>query len=119
MDILYSDDSIAVIVKPVGLDSEHAVPEEIRATLGGEVFPIHRLDQNVGGVMVYARNKKAAAELSRAVQDGPLVKEYVACVHGIVEQEAVLEDFLFKDSRKNKVFAVKKERKGVKYAKLS
>jgi len=119
MDILFSDDSIAVIVKPVGLDSEHAVPEEIRATLGGEVFPIHRLDQNVGGVMVYARNKKAAAELSRAVQDGTLVKEYVACVHGIVEQEAVLEDFLFKDSRKNKVFAVKKERKGVKYAKLS
>lgn len=119
MDILYADDSIAVIVKPVGLDSEHAVPAEIRATLGGEVFPIHRLDQNVGGVMVYARNKKAAAQLSAAVQDGTFVKEYVACVHGIVEQEAVLEDFLFKDSRKNKVFAVKKERKGVKYAKLS
>ncbi len=119
MDILYSDDSIAVIVKPVGLDAEHAVPEEIRATLGGEVFPIHRLDQNVGGVMVYARNKRAAAQLSAAVQDGTLVKEYVACVHGMVEQEAVLEDFLFKDSRKNKVFAVKKERKGVKYAKLS
>ncbi|MBP3372804.1 MAG: RNA pseudouridine synthase [Clostridia bacterium] len=119
MDILYADDSIAVIVKPVGLDSEHAVPEEIRRALGGEVFPIHRLDQNVGGVMVYARNKRAAAQLSAAVQDGTLVKEYVALVHGMVEEEAVLEDFLFKDSRKNKVFAVKKERKGVKYAKLS
>ena len=119
MDILYADDSIAVIVKPVGLDSEHAVPEEILKALGGQVFPLPRLDQNVGGVMVYARNKRAAAQLSAAVQDGSLVKEYVALVHGIVEEEAVLEDFLFKDSRKNKVFAVKKERKGVKYAKLS
>ena len=119
MDILYADDSIAVIVKPVGLDSEHAVPAEIRATLGGEVFPIHRLDQNVGGVMVYARNKKTAAELSHAVQEGTLVKEYVALVHGITEETGSLEDFLFKDSRTNKVFAVKKERKGVKYARLT
>ena len=114
MEILYSDRELYVIVKPVGMDSEHEVP----AALDGPVFPIHRLDKNVGGVMVYARTKQAAAALSKAVQEGTMVKEYVAKVHGTPPEYGDWEDFLFKDSRKNKVFAVKKERKGVKYARL-
>ena len=69
--------------------------------------------------MVYGRNKKAAAEFSRMIQEGLLVKEYVACVHGAPPEEGLLEDLLFKDSRKNKVFVVKKQRSGVKAAKLS
>ena len=118
MDILYSDRDLAVCIKPVGLDSEAEVPAELKKSLGGEIFPIHRLDKNVGGVMVFARTKQAAAALSKAVQDGQMVKEYVAMVHGTPPETGDWEDFLFKDSRKNKVFAVKKERKGVKYARL-
>ena len=118
MDILYSDHNIAVIIKPVGLDSEQEIPAAITQALGGEVFPIHRLDKNVGGVMVYARNKTAAAFLSKAVQEGLMIKEYVALVHGIPPEAGDWEDFLFKDSRKNKVFVVKRERKGVKKARL-
>ena len=118
MEILYSDKHLAVCIKPVGLDSETGVPAALKEQLGGEIFPIHRLDQNVGGIMVYARTKFAAAELSRAVQEGTMVKEYVAMVHGTPPESGDWEDFLFKDSRKNKVFAVKKERKGVKYARL-
>lgn len=118
MNIIYSDRDLAVIVKPVGMDSEHAVPAAISELLGGEVYPIHRLDLNVGGVMVYARTKTAAAQLSKLVQEGQLVKEYRALVHGTPPESGVWEDFLFKDSRKNKVFAVKKERKGVKKASL-
>ena len=118
MEILYSDKHLAVCIKPVGLDSEAEVPAELKRILGGEIFPIHRLDKNVGGVMVFARTKQAAAALSKAVQDGAMVKEYVAMVHGTPPENGDWEDFLFKDSRKNKVFAVKKERKGVKYARL-
>ena len=118
MDIIYSDRDLAVIVKSVGMDSEHQVPALISENLGGEVFPIHRLDLNVGGVMVYARTKAAAAGLSKLVQEGLLVKEYRAMVHGVPPQSGTLQDFLFKDSRKNKVFVVKKERKGVKKASL-
>ena len=118
MEILYSDKDLAVCIKPIGLDSEHEVPEALCAALGGEVFPIHRLDKNVGGVMIYARSKKAAAALSKAVQDGSLVKEYVALVHGAPPESGDWEDLLFKDSSKNKVFVVKKERKGVKKARL-
>ena len=118
MDILYSDRDLAVIIKPVGMDSEHQVPAAITEKLGGEIFPIHRLDLNVGGVMVFARTKQAAAQLSRLVQEGDLVKEYRALVHGVPPAGETWQDFLFKDSRKNKVFVVKKERKGVKKASL-
>ena len=75
MEILYSDKEIAVCVKPVGLDSETEVPAQLQNALGGEVFTLHRLDKNVGGVMVYARTKAAAAALSRAIQEGSMVKE--------------------------------------------
>ena len=118
MEILYSDKNIAVLVKPVGLESELEVPNALKDALGGEVFPIHRLDKNVGGVMVYARTKQAAAALSKAVQEGSMIKEYVAMVHGTPPETGDWEDLLFKDSSKNKVFVVKKERKGVKKARL-
>lgn len=118
MEILYSDQNLAVIIKPVGLDSEAGVPNALGEELGGEIFTLHRLDKNVGGVMVYARNKKTAAALSKAIADGLMIKEYLALVHGTPPESGVLEDLLFKDSRKNKVFVVKRERKGVKKAKL-
>ena len=118
MEILYSDRDLAVCIKPVGLDSEMEVPQALKERLGGEIFPLHRLDKNVGGVMVYARTKAAAAGLSKAIQNGGMVKEYVAKVHGEPPENGVLTDLLFKDSRKNKVFVVKKARAGVKEAKL-
>ena len=118
MEILYSDKNIAVIIKPVGMDSEHEAPAALKEALSGEIFPIHRLDKNVGGVMVYARTKQAAASLSKAVQEGTMVKEYVALVHGTPPENGDWTDLLFKDSTKNKVFVVKKERRGVKKARL-
>ena len=118
MEILYTDRDIAVCIKPVGMDSEKDVPAELVNQLGGEIFTLHRLDQNVGGVMVYARTKSAAAALSKAIQDGSMVKEYVAKVHGAPPETGDWEDLLWKDSAKNKVFVVKRERKGVKKARL-
>ena len=118
MDIIYSDKHLAVCIKPVGLDSEMEVPAGLKEALGGEIYPIHRLDKNVGGVMVYARTKFAAAALSKAVQEGAMVKEYVAMVHGCPPETGDWTDLLFKDSSKNKVFVVKKERRGVKKARL-
>jgi len=114
MELLFENQHIVVCVKPVGMDSEHEVPQ----ALSGEIYTLHRLDKNVGGVMVYARTKAAAAALSKAIQNGAMVKEYVAQVHGTPPECGDWTDFLFKDSAKNKVFVVKKERKGVKKARL-
>ena len=119
MEILYHDADLAVVIKPVGLDSESAVPAAIIEQLGGECYTVHRLDLNVGGVMVYARTKSAAAALSRAIQEGTVVKEYVALVHGTVDAEGDWTDLLLKDARKNKVFVVDRMRKGVKDARLT
>ena len=118
MEILYSDKQIIVCIKPVGLDSEAEVPAALKERFGGDIFPIHRLDKNVGGVMVYARTRQTAASLSKAVQEGTMVKEYVAMVHGTVPESGDWTDLLWKDSSKNKVFVVKRERRGVKKARL-
>ena len=118
MTILYSDKDLLVCIKPVGLDSETGVPNALKETLDGDIFPIHRLDRNVGGVMVYARTKAAAAALSKAVQEGSMVKEYLAMVHGTPPETGDWQDLLWKDSQKNKVFVVKRERRGVKMARL-
>ena len=118
MELLFTDSQYVVCVKPVGLDSEAEVPAALKEALGGEIFPIHRLDKNVGGVMVYARTKQAAAALSKAVQEGTMEKEYVAQVHGTPPESGDWEDLLWKDSRKNKVFIVKRQRGGVKKARL-
>ena len=118
MDILFVDKDIVVCVKPVGLDAEHQMPEALKAELGGEIYPLHRLDMNVGGVMVYARTKAAAASLSALIQQGQMVKEYVAMVHGTPPEQGDWQDLLFKDSRRNKVFVVDRQRSGVKKARL-
>lgn len=119
MEILEMNDQWVVCIKPVGMDSERDVPEALSNAVGGPVWAVHRLDKNVGGVMVYARTKAAAAVLSRCVQKGSMVKEYVAMAHGLVPDEDTWTDLLWKDSAKNKVYVVKRLRKGVKEAKLS
>ena len=123
MELLYTDRSIAVCVKPAGVSSEDgpgSAPELLRQALGGEIYPVHRLDLNVGGVMVYARTRRAAAALSAAIQAGALHKEYLAIVHGIPEPpQGVWEDYLYRDPVRRKAYPVKTLRKGAKAAKLS
>ncbi len=119
MELLEVNADFAVCVKPVGLDSEQQVPAALQEVLGGEVYTLHRLDKNVGGVMIYARSKQAAASLSKVITQGQMVKEYVAKVHGTPPPEGDWEDLLFKDSGRNKVFVVKRQRAGVKAARLT
>ena len=125
VELLYSDDSVLCCVKPVGMLSQSAPGGEpdlvqlLRNQTGGEIYPIHRLDRAVGGVMIFARTAQAAAALNRQIADRTLEKRYVAQIHGVMEPpQGVLEDLLFKDARTNKVFAVTRPRKGVRYARL-
>lgn len=118
MKIITHNEDFVVLVKPVGLDSEKGVPLKLQEVIGGELYTLHRLDKNVGGVMVYARNKASASALSKAISNGEMIKKYLAVVHGAPDEKGVFEDLLFKDSSKNKVFVVKRERRGVKKAKL-
>lgn len=119
MDILYQTKDIVVCIKPVGVDSEKGMPGLLAEALGGSFYPVHRLDQGVGGLMVFARSPKAAAELGILIAQGQLSKEYLALIHGCPEDtEGRMEDLLWKDSRKNKVYVVSRQRAGVKKAAL-
>ncbi len=132
MQILYEDSDLIIVVKQPGQLSEAAdgaadslitlLNQHFRTSgdAHATAYPIHRLDRNVGGVMVYAKHRRAAATLSAAVQEDLLVKEYLAVVHGTpTPSVGVLEDLLWKDSRKNKTFVVTRLRKGVREAKLA
>lgn len=141
--IVYEDAALVVVNKPAGLTSEEGVPAKLREFWGkpdAYAGVIHRLDTGVTGLMVYAKTPEAASALSRqvtrsqeayAVQDGraegtpaqpPFVKQYRAIVAGgpdeLLAAEGILQDYLFKDSRKGRVFPVKRPRKGVREAVL-
>lgn len=124
IEILFADKQIAVCVKPVGVlsqcDGEEDMVILLKKQLGGEIFPVHRLDRNVGGVMVFARTAKAAASLSSQIQNGGFVKRYLAAVHGIPSPASgEMTDLLFRDSRSGKTFVVGRPRKGTKEARLA
>ena len=129
MNILYENKNVLVCVKPVGLLSEGGDGESVVSLVSeylsskGKDYasPLHRLDRNVGGVMAFAADKKAAGQLSAALADKEqCIKEYLAVVSGVPEKaEGIFEDFLFKDSAAGKVFVVKSERRGARRASLS
>ena len=111
---------LVACVKPVGFSSETDLPNALKEQLNSETYTLHRLDTPVGGVMVYAKSKEAAAKMSRKIsQNEDFKKSYLAVCEGeFLEKEGIMQDLLFKDSKKNKSFVVKRERKGVKKAVL-
>ncbi|MDD6064849.1 MAG: RNA pseudouridine synthase [Clostridiales bacterium] len=124
IEILEQTPQMVLCVKPVGVraqgEAEADLPALLKWQLGCEIYPVHRLDQAVGGVMVFAKTAPAAAKLSQAIAGGELQKEYLAVLERSPEQtEGELSDLLFHDRTKNKTYVVSRQRKGVKEAKLA
>lgn len=123
IDILFENSDYLACVKPVGIASQNDGADDmvklLTQQIGVKVYPVHRLDTAVGGTMIFAKTANCAADLSKQIQNGAFKKRYLAVVNGApLEKTGVFEDLLFKDSKKNKSFVVKRERKGVKKAKL-
>ena len=120
IEILYEDKELVACVKPVGFSSETDLPKALKEQLNSEIYTLHRLDTPVGGVMVYAKSKEAAAKMSKKIsQNDDFKKTYLAVCEGeFSKKEGIMQNLLFKDSKKNKSFVVKRERKGVKKAVL-
>jgi 23S rRNA pseudouridine1911/1915/1917 synthase len=127
MEILYEDATLVVCIKPTGVLSQPSPKNEQDMTAllaahfaekGERVTPyvVHRLDRGTGGVMVYAKNSRAAAALSAA----PMKKIYLAVAEGSpVAAEGEMRDLLYYDRQKDKTYVVKRERRGVKEARLT
>ncbi len=129
VEILYKSVNAVVIYKPAGIPSQSdpsadpdamTLTRDILRSLGepDALWLIHRLDRVVGGLLIFARNKKYAAILSELVKDRLLTKEYYAVLDGVAEG-GTLEGLIYKDARAGKAFIVDRERAGVKHARLS
>ena len=126
MEILYQDACFLVCIKParvLSTDEPGGLPELVREALGdpkADVRTVHRLDRVVSGVMVLARNARAASELSRQIREDQFSKEYLAVVHGRPESpEGTLRDLLARDKARRMTFVADAPGKGVQEAALS
>ena len=131
MDVLFLNKDFLACVKPQGLPSQPDTSGDYDMTSllkqylkargeNEDIFVLHRLDRATGGVMIYARNQKSAAELSRLVaeKDG-FKKHYLTVVSGVPSEKCGnMTDYLYKDSAQKKSFVVKSERRGAKLASL-
>ena len=127
MNIQYEDKELLVVYKPAGLATQSArvtspdlVSSVTRHLKGAPVYVVHRLDQPVRGVMVFAKTKEAAADLSRQVQTKMADKFYYAVTDGVPEQKkGTLEDYLLRDGKTNTSKVVSKSTEGAKAARLN
>ena len=134
-EILFEDKDIMICRKPAGIATQtkrlgqqdmESLLKNYRAKKGEPPYIgiVHRLDQPVEGVMVFAKYQEAAAGLSKQVQERVIGKYYYAVSASRTEaNEGVLEDYLFTDKKTNFTQVVDKETeenhlKEAKYAKL-
>lgn len=126
-NIIYEDESMIVVWKPAGIATQTArigqqdMVSELKNYLAGKppgcsgrgepyLGVVHRLDQPVSGLLVFARTKEAAAALSSQAQSGRMQKYYYAVVYGAPKEEnGQLESYLHKDGRTNRSLVVGKD----------
>jgi 23S rRNA pseudouridine1911/1915/1917 synthase len=116
LKVLYEDNHIIVVEKPVNIPSQgDKTGDEDMLTIikqyikekynkPGEVYLglVHRLDRPTGGVMVFARTSKAASRLSEQVRNKDFEKKYLCIVDGKMENEkGTYKDFLLKNEKTN------------------
>lgn len=141
LHILYEDEAVLVVWKPVGMESQSSrgfdvdMVSEIKRYLSTKkagdnhnlstkavepyVGVIHRLDKPVSGVMVYAKTKEAAGALSRKVSEGGMHKKYLTVLCGKpVDNVEKHVDYLLKDEKENTSRIVDMGTKGGKRAEL-
>ena len=124
MEIVYLDSDIVVCVKParvLSTDEPGGLPELLREEMGNpkaDIRTVHRLDRVVSGLMVLARNAKAASELSRQIRENEFEKEYLAVVHGVPGEGGTLRDLLGRDKARKMTYVAPEPAKGVQEAVL-
>ena len=101
MEIVYQDRDIIVCIKP-----------------NANLRTVHRLDRVVSGLVVLARSKKVAAQLSGQIREGRFEKEYMAVVHGKLEPEGTFRDLLLRNKEERKTYIVSEPGKDVQEAVL-
>lgn len=131
LEIIFEDETILICKKPAGIPTQTpktgvsdmvSLLKNYRVSNGEPPYLglVHRLDQPVEGVMVFAKTKESAAALSKQMQNGQFEKYYYAMVDGTLTPEAgILENYLLRDGKNNISRVVSKDTEDAKFAKLS
>lgn len=129
--ILYEDDDIIVVYKPAKIATQtnkigekdvesflkHYLYKQRKTKQAPYLGVIHRLDQPVEGLLVFAKEKTAAKELNRQLQTKGFGKEYKAVVCGeLPKKNGRLHDYVIKDTQANRAFICEKNREKAKEA---
>ncbi len=121
--LLHVEDSFVICLKPARVrstDEPDGVPQLCREALGNpyaDVRTVHRLDQVVSGLMVLARGKISASELSRQIRENEFQKEYLAVIHGHLPQNSgTMVDLLLRNKAARKTYVVDTPGKDVQEA---
>lgn len=108
VEVVYEDENIIVVDKPVGLEVESEMYNDLTASVNSmllsknqEASPVHRIDRNTRGLVVFAKNKTAYAELLDAFKSRTIDKFYLAMIHGRPQRDqAHLQAYLRKDEQR-------------------
>ena len=123
MKIIHQTAEYTVVCKAAGEDSEHYLPEMLAEQNGDratDYYVVHRLDKAASGLLVLARDRQTASELSRQLTENRLRKTYLCVVPGVpAPVSGEMQDLLYQDKMKKKMFPVKRKRAGVKEASLT
>lgn len=128
VDILYEDENLLAVNKPAGLLSldvtgrtEDTMLDRVNSLLAerGEktAYPVHRIDFNTSGILLLAKNGRAGEILDRMIKERKIRKSYLCVVKGRPSPDkGRLENQLFKDAKKNRVYVAEHTVKGSKTA---
>ena len=123
MKIIHQTAEYVVVCKAAGEDSEHDLPGMLAEQNGDretDYYVVHRLDKAASGLLVLARDRQTAGELSRQLTENRLRKTYLCVVPGVpAPVSGEMQDLLYQDKMKKKMFPVKRKRAGVKEASLT
>ena len=127
-DVLFRDGDVIVVNKSPGLLSQPDRSGDpdlltlLSREIGRPVFPVHRLDRGVGGLLAVAANRRAAGILSSLIteENDSFRKEYLTVVHGRFDRETgELSDRLLRDERSRITRVVQAGTPGAKLARLA
>ena len=132
MEVLFEDDEILVVNKPAGIATQtkgvaakdlESECKKYRKQKGEapEIHVVHRLDQPVSGILVFAKSREAAAALTKGMKEDDFSKDYRACVYkeSPIKPGDKLVDYLIKDGKTNTSCVVPSNIPGAKEAVLT
>ena len=116
IDIVYQDKNVIAVNKPAGMEvtGEDSLAEKLELQHEDmKFFPVHRLDRNTTGLVIFALTPQAEAELNKAFKEKWVDKFYNAVVVGRPNvSQAQLKAFLFKDAKKSLAIVSKTAKPG-------